>query len=592
MLKRGISQVGSPSDAEGSRKRRKETESGPNSDELAPTAAPSSADALKAQSVSLWQTAMEYTNKEGRVLSPPFVKRPSKRIYPDYYKAIANPIGLEDIKKTIDDNRYPRLEHVKAALDLCFENCMNYNMDGSGLYIDAKELKKAVNKAYQKLIGGKKEATSSKKQDKDSKSLNLIRLLKSRLQTLIELSDDDGRVISQLFLELPNKKEWSIYYEHIKNPISFEEISKKIKQKKYESVQQFADDVELLCSNAFKFNEDGSDPYKDAKRIQIKFQEIMADLPEPFALAKYTRPKIKLKLPGNKAASQPSSAGPSTLETPIPSTPKPQKLTGVAPPRAIRLPPKVETPTSISAPATLASRCGCHCRADHRTQYSHSCPCTYPFNSECCQCSESVAWPCIWKCIFQGVYGQQPAQTPSFAPAVPINATVTKLTASKVGLTLPKVKQPLKRVMLKTEPSGRIIQFHRDEGVQTWMMRLSSDDRAVSLFELIYIGDEDDEDDMDVDEQPQRRPRGRPPKSPAAKAAALAKANAKVATPRDIKVREKIETQVKLNSVVMPDRDEQTGAWYLDLVLGPNLIEMGGLEGTPWKIHIERMENI
>jgi hypothetical protein len=74
-------------------------------------------------------------------LSPPFVKRPSKRIYPDYYKAIANPIGLEDIKKTIDDNRYPRLEHVKAALDLCFENCMNYNMDGSGLYIDAKELK-------------------------------------------------------------------------------------------------------------------------------------------------------------------------------------------------------------------------------------------------------------------------------------------------------------------------------------------------------------------------------------------------------------------------------------------------------------------
>jgi hypothetical protein len=48
-----------------------------------------------------------------------------------------------------------------------------------------------VNKAYQKLIGGKKEATSSKKQDKDSKSLNLIRLLKSRLQTLIELSDDE-----------------------------------------------------------------------------------------------------------------------------------------------------------------------------------------------------------------------------------------------------------------------------------------------------------------------------------------------------------------------------------------------------------------
>lgn len=76
----------------------------------------------------------------GRILSTDFVRKPSKKLYPDYYTFIEHPIALEDIKKQLESNVYPTLEAVRQDFELCFENAKLYNMKDSDIWKDAKDL--------------------------------------------------------------------------------------------------------------------------------------------------------------------------------------------------------------------------------------------------------------------------------------------------------------------------------------------------------------------------------------------------------------------------------------------------------------------
>lgn len=92
------------------------------------------------------------------------------------------------------------------------------------------------------------------------------------LQDLEEKSTDPSiadRGIIDPFLELPPKSDYPDYYQLIANPISMEQIVKKINQKKYQSLRQFRDDVLLMCNNCRKYNEDGSILFKDANLIEV-----------------------------------------------------------------------------------------------------------------------------------------------------------------------------------------------------------------------------------------------------------------------------------------------------------------------------------
>jgi hypothetical protein len=68
------------------------------------------------------------------------MRKPPKRLYPDYYQIIEQPIALEDIKKQLDTGLYQSLEGVKHDLDLCFANAKKYNMKDSEIWKDAKHL--------------------------------------------------------------------------------------------------------------------------------------------------------------------------------------------------------------------------------------------------------------------------------------------------------------------------------------------------------------------------------------------------------------------------------------------------------------------
>ena len=63
-----------------------------------------------------------------------------RKLYPDYYKVIARPMALDNVKSRLELNGYPSVESVMADLVLIFENAKAYNVEGSGIYSDAADL--------------------------------------------------------------------------------------------------------------------------------------------------------------------------------------------------------------------------------------------------------------------------------------------------------------------------------------------------------------------------------------------------------------------------------------------------------------------
>lgn len=338
-----------------------------------------SVESVREQGLQWYQVLKDATDKTGRVLSPIFLKQPPKRQYPDYYQIIQRPIAFEDIRKKLVSNGYESLHGVKEDFDLCFNNAREYNMKESDVWKDAKTLQKLINKEFSKVFGGEQEtdvaapngapvlATPATEDTGKGKPPSMNRLLKSRLTKLTEMTAEDGRVKSSMFMELPNKKDWAIYYQQIKRPMALEMIHKRLKRKEYENSQDFANDVELVFQNAMEFNQEGTGIYIDAQSLRDEFKRLMSDLPAPHALPQYSKPtipKIKLKLPTLQQPSQPAASSSTALflapanAAPV-DTPEPAPAPQPAPPKIKITPKAVVQPTAkspeIQATAVSAS---------------------------------------------------------------------------------------------------------------------------------------------------------------------------------------------------------------------------------------------
>lgn len=83
-----------------------------------------------------------------------FLELPSKRIYPDYYVLIKNPIACDVIQKRINNGTYQMLAEFKADFKLMFDNARIYNEEGSLVVDDANELQESFNEKYNELVPG------------------------------------------------------------------------------------------------------------------------------------------------------------------------------------------------------------------------------------------------------------------------------------------------------------------------------------------------------------------------------------------------------------------------------------------------------
>jgi chromatin structure-remodeling complex subunit RSC1/2 len=98
--------------------------------------------------------------------------------------------------------------------------------------------------------------------------------IKAILKGLRKPKDKAGNLKIRHFERLPDKQEYPSYFAEIKDPIALDMIKKKAKRKKYQSIEHFMKDIDLLFNNAKQFNEDGSEIYQDAADLHAEAQKL------------------------------------------------------------------------------------------------------------------------------------------------------------------------------------------------------------------------------------------------------------------------------------------------------------------------------
>lgn len=85
-----------------------------------------------------------YRSSDGIQLIGPFMEKPSRKDYPDYYEVIEQPMDMRTINEKIKTNAYKTVADCIADFRVMFSNCMQYNEEGSDIYNDGKTLDKAL----------------------------------------------------------------------------------------------------------------------------------------------------------------------------------------------------------------------------------------------------------------------------------------------------------------------------------------------------------------------------------------------------------------------------------------------------------------
>ena len=78
-------------------------------------------------------------------------------------------------------------------------------------------------------------------------------------------------------MELPDREEWSDYYEVIKAPIALNTIGERVKAGKYRKWELFEAEMGRAFSNAKQYNDPSSQVYEDAEVMQSLLQQLAGE---------------------------------------------------------------------------------------------------------------------------------------------------------------------------------------------------------------------------------------------------------------------------------------------------------------------------
>lgn len=141
----------------------------------------------------------------------------------------------------------------------------------------AKRQKKGNNSttsltATPQATGGRR--ARKKRDDDETDELQLTTDLQKQLYEVfkgLKSLKSEGRVVSELFMDLPDRKHYADYYQLIKQPICLNDIRQRILSNQYTSIHDMHRDVALMVSNAQQYNQEGSMVYNDSIEIMAEF---------------------------------------------------------------------------------------------------------------------------------------------------------------------------------------------------------------------------------------------------------------------------------------------------------------------------------
>ncbi|CUM65286.1 uncharacterized protein PRCAT00002921001 [Priceomyces carsonii] len=87
---------------------------------------------------------------DGHNVAEIFMTLPSRKLYPDYYQVIKQPVSINQAKKNIKQEKFDSFEAFVDELKLMCSNAKAYNEEGSWVYEDAETIEKFLNNKLEK----------------------------------------------------------------------------------------------------------------------------------------------------------------------------------------------------------------------------------------------------------------------------------------------------------------------------------------------------------------------------------------------------------------------------------------------------------
>ncbi|KFB41670.1 AGAP010462-PA-like protein [Anopheles sinensis] len=122
---------------------------------------------IKKQMKKVLKAVIKYTDADGRVLSKPFLKLPSRRDLPDYYEVIKKPIDIKKILARIDEAKYVDFADLENDFFLLCQNAQTYNEEASLIYEDSLELQSVFSNAKAKIMDNHEEEESNEEAEEE-----------------------------------------------------------------------------------------------------------------------------------------------------------------------------------------------------------------------------------------------------------------------------------------------------------------------------------------------------------------------------------------------------------------------------------------
>lgn len=244
------------------------------------------------------------------LLSGPFNRLPPKKLYPDYYEIIDDPISLAEILKSAKVAKYTSPDSFLQDFQLLLDNAARYNDPESWIVSSATKIYDYVKdqidqldsppKSDSKSLKLKLKAAAEPDADHDANS-RLPELASELLETIISHDFPDEGIISAPFIEDVDLEEYPDYINYVESPTSFQNVLSQIEDGLFshasvlDNLQTFYDATALIFSNAQQYNDPSSEIHQDALKLQELFDEKYNELKEELTQKRGSKLKLKLK---------------------------------------------------------------------------------------------------------------------------------------------------------------------------------------------------------------------------------------------------------------------------------------------------------
>ncbi|CAK5264367.1 unnamed protein product [Mycena citricolor] len=178
---------------------------------------------------------------------------------PTYYQEIRHPMDLGTISSKLSAHQYATMEQVKDDLDLMVRNCRKFNPPATFPVNCADVIEKAYKKEWPKLTERKLSLTEK-------------RGMQGLLNTLVkeDISWLFREPVDPVLLQIPT------YFDVVKNPRDLRTIRANLNADKYDSLDAFDADMQLMVNNSTLFNGLESEVGLMAISLRNRYLELVA----------------------------------------------------------------------------------------------------------------------------------------------------------------------------------------------------------------------------------------------------------------------------------------------------------------------------